>query len=172
MSILRTQRLDLLPASAQTLELLIAGEYSRAGQDLGVVIPDGWPHEPEPLAGLPWHLRALRDDPSALLWRVRLLVLRAECRVIGSINLKGPPDEDGTIEIGWGVTAEYRKRGIATEGTRAVIEWGMMQPGVRRVIATIPNDNRASQRLAERLGMSATQETRRGLPVWALRKNE
>jgi RimJ/RimL family protein N-acetyltransferase len=169
MCILRTQRLDLLPASPETLELLIAGEYRRAGDRLGVLIPDGWPNEQEAVDGLAWHVRALREDLAARLWHVRLIVLRAEGRVIGSINLKGAPDYDGTIEIGWGVTAEYRRQGIASEATGAVIEWAMTDPRVQRVVATIPRGNEASQGVARRVGMSATQERRRGLPVWELR---
>src|SRR5215510_3855209 len=117
MSILRTQRLDLIPAPPEALELLIAGDYQRAGRLLGVMIPDGWPHEQEAIAGLPWHLRALRDDPAAVVWRVRLVVLRTEGCVIGSINLKGPPDATGTVEIGWGVSEAYRRQGIASEAT-------------------------------------------------------
>jgi [ribosomal protein S5]-alanine N-acetyltransferase len=149
-SILRTHRLDLIPASPETLELLVAGDYGRAGERLGVVIREGWPHDPEAVAGLAWHLRALRADPAVLLWRVRLLVLRAERRVIGSVNLKGPPDATGTIEIGWGLEEPYRKQGLATEGTQAVIEWAMTQEGVQRVIATIPPDNHGSLALRDR----------------------
>jgi [ribosomal protein S5]-alanine N-acetyltransferase len=169
LSILRTRRLDLTPASDETLQLLIAGEYGRASRTVGAVIAHGWRHEAEAVAGLAWHLRALRSDPSALLWRVRLTVLRAERRVIGSINLKGPPDGSGVIEIGWGISSAYRKRGIATEATRALIERALTQPNVRRVIATIPIDNGASQAVAARVGMVLTQETRRELPVWELR---
>ena len=102
MTTLRTERLDLIPASAETLALLVAEEFGRAGQTLGVVIPDGWPHEPEAIAGLAWHLRAVQHDSSAYIWRVRLLVLRAERRVIGSINLKGPPEADGTRTVSSG----------------------------------------------------------------------
>jgi RimJ/RimL family protein N-acetyltransferase len=169
MRILRTARLDLVPATLESLELVIAGEYRRAGHQLGVTIPEGWPHEREPIEGLPWHLRALHEDPASIEWRIRLVVLRLQMLVIGSINLKGPPDSDGMVEIGWGVTAEHRNRGIAMEATQAVIEWVLEHDGVRRVIATIPRDNHASQRVAGRLGMALTQEVRRGLPVWELR---
>jgi RimJ/RimL family protein N-acetyltransferase len=98
-------------------------------------------------------------------------VWRAENRVIGSINLKGRPDADGTVEIGWGVTAAYRRQGVAAEATQAVIAWAMGQPPVRRVVATIPPDNAASQRVALRIGMTPIEEVRRGLPLWELRND-
>lgn len=158
-----------MPAPAGVLELLVADEQERAGRALGVDVPAGWPPEPEAREGLPWHARALRDDPSQLPWRVRLLVLRSENRVVGAVNLKGPPDASGTVEIGWGVAADYRRRGLAVEAVRAVIGWVLQQARVRRVIATIPPGNAASRAVAIRVGMAQTQETKRGLPVWELR---
>ena len=34
--------------------------------------------------------------------RIRVIVERASDSVIGSINLKGPPNDVGDVEIGWG----------------------------------------------------------------------
>jgi RimJ/RimL family protein N-acetyltransferase len=67
-----------------------------------------------------------------------------------------------------GVVPEYRRQGIAVEASEAVIEWVCSQPQARRIIATIPADNLASIHVAERLGMNATGEFRRNLPVWEL----
>jgi [ribosomal protein S5]-alanine N-acetyltransferase len=111
----------------------------------------------------------MEEDASERLWRIRLIVLRSNRTLIGSINLKGPPQrKSGIVEIGWGVTFEYRRQGIAMEATKAVTEWVLSQPGVRRMIATIPDDNPASQSVAKRLGMQRTQEFHRSLPVWEL----
>jgi len=172
MSRLVTERLELIPMSLEALESLVAGAYDVAGNLIGVVIPKGWPYDAEAIAGLSWHLRAVQADAAEIPWRIRLIVLRTERRVIGSINLKGPPDDSGTVEIGWGVVEEYRGKGIATEATGAVIKWTMECAKVRRVIATIPENNQASQGVARRVGMSSTSETKRGLPVWALMKGE
>ena len=169
MDILQTQRLDLIPVTNEFLKMLIAEEYTVAGELLGVMVPQGWPFEEAPRAGLSIHLAAMEEDPSEYLWRIRLIVLRSNRTVIGSINLKGPPErKGGTVEIGWGVSFEYRRQGIATEAAQTVIDWALSQPGVRRVIATIPDDNLASKELAERLGMQYTQEIHRNLPVWEL----
>jgi ribosomal-protein-alanine N-acetyltransferase len=169
MDLLQTQRLDLLPATIDFLKLLIAQEYHLAGKLLGVTVPEGWPYEEAPRAGLPIHLEAMQEDSSELLWRIRLVVLRATRTVIGSINLKGPPEKKGGIvEIGWGVSLEYRRQGIAMQAAQAVVDWVLSQSEVRRVIATIPDDNLPSKKLAKRLGMQCTQEIRRDLPVWEL----
>lgn len=168
MSIIRTERLDLIIAPIEFIELLVANEYERAGDLLNIIVPDGWPNDDDARAGLSFHLKAIQRNPAQLLWRIRLIVWRSNRTVIGSINLKGLPDENGTVEIGWGVSPEYRRQGIAVEAVEAVTEWVCSEPKVRRIIATIPADNRASIRVAERLGMNATGELRRNLPVWEL----
>ena len=169
MDILQTPRLDLLPATSEFLKMLIAEEYALAGELLDVTVPEGWPFEEAPRTGLPIHLAAIEEDPAEYLWRIRLIVLRSTRTVIGSINLKGPPErKGGIVEIGWGVSVKYRQQGIAREAAQAVIDWVLSQPGVRRMIATIPDDNLASKALAKRLGMQRTQEFHRSLPVWEL----
>ena len=43
---------------------------------------------------------------------------------------------------------------------------GAQQPGVEFCSATIPDTNVASQRLAQKLGMTMTNRSRRDLPLW------
>ena len=99
---------------------------------------------------------------------MRVIVERSSNAVVGSINLKGPPTAAGDAEIGWGLIEDVRGRGYATEASAAVIKWAQEQPGVQSISATIPDDNYPSQRLAKRLGLSRTSETRRDLPLWRL----
>ena len=164
MSIINTARLVLIPITPEFIELLLAREYSRAGELLNVLVPSGWPDNEAAQAGLHIHLQALREDARELLWRIRLIVLREGREVVGSINLKGPPRQNKDVEIGWGVNAEHRGQGIAVEAARAVMGWVFSQQRVKRVIATIPEGNVASIRVAERLGMQPTEERKRDLP--------
>jgi [ribosomal protein S5]-alanine N-acetyltransferase len=172
MNLTQDDTVEIIPAFPEFIKLLIANEYCRAGELMNLVVPNGWPNDPDAIAGLSWHLKALERDPNELLWRIRLVVLRSNRTVIGSINLKGMPDKDGTVEIGWGISEDYRRRGIATRATQAVMQWAFSQPGVKRIIATIPRDNIGSERVAQRLGMRQTGEMKRGLPVWAKERED
>lgn len=172
MVVLNTDRITLIPATIEFVELLMAHEYERAGKLLGVSVSHGWPQDADARDGLTHHLQAMKDDARECLWRIRLIVLRETGAVAGSINLKGQPDESGDVEIGWGVSPEYRRQGIATEAAREVMAWAFNQEGVRRVIATIPEANVASKGVAERLGMRLTCERKRSLPVWALDRSD
>ena len=159
---IQTERLVLVALLPEDIEALIAGNLGRFAVLTGFKFPSDNPN----IGDLPWHLRAIQADDRHLQWRIRVIVERASTTVVGSINLKGPPSAAGDVEIGWGVIDNVRGRGYATEASAAVIKWAVQQPGVNSISATIPDDNYASQRLAKRLGLIRTSETRRNLPLW------
>ena len=158
---IETERLILVALLPEDIEALIAGDLERAARLTGYTFT----HDPE-LGDLAWHLTALRRDSSHLPWRMRVIVERSSSTVVGSINLKGPPTPEGDVEIGWGLIDTARKKGYATEAAAAVIDWALQQPCVNFVSATVPDDNHPSQRVAEKLGLIRTSETRRNLPLW------
>lgn len=41
-------------------------------------------------------------------------------------------DLNGIVEIGYGVSTEYKGRGYATEAVSAIMHWAIQQPGVIR----------------------------------------
>jgi RimJ/RimL family protein N-acetyltransferase len=62
-----------------------------------------------------------------------------ERTLIGTAGYKGPPTEDGTVEVGYGIVTDHRRRGYASEAMRALVARAFRLPGVRRVIAeTLP----------------------------------
>ena len=123
MNIIHTDRLDIIPAPTEFIASLAEHDYRRAGELLNVIVPDGWPHDDDAHAGLSFHLKAIQSNSLEFPWRIRLIVLRSNRTVVGSVNLKGPPDRGGTVEIGWGVSPAYRRQGIAMEASEAVTEW-------------------------------------------------
>ena len=72
---------------------------------------------------------------------------------IGDLCFKGL-NEDGSVEIGYGITEENQGKGYATEAVEAVIAWALNQSGVRQVEAETERDNKKSQRVLEKCGFS------------------
>ena len=159
---IETERLVLVCLLPEEIECLVASDSERASLLTGVSFS-----APDPSLGIDWswHLRALKADCNQIAWRVRVIVERSSNTVIGSINLKGPPI-NGDVEIGWGLNMDARGKGYATEASAAVIHWVAKHSGVTSISATVPHDNYPSQRVAIRLGLSRTEETRRDLPLW------
>jgi RimJ/RimL family protein N-acetyltransferase len=58
------------------------------------------------------------------------------------------------MEVGWTLGREYWGRGYATEAAKASLDYGFLNHDVAKLISMIDPDNRASQRVAERLGES------------------
>jgi RimJ/RimL family protein N-acetyltransferase len=76
---------------------------------------------------------------------------REDGKVIGLLGLICREHRQG--EIGWALGVEYRGRGYATEAARALMDYGFNALGLHRIHADTSNDNIASWRMMERLGM-------------------
>jgi RimJ/RimL family protein N-acetyltransferase len=77
--------------------------------------------------------------------------------VVGDCGWFGPPDEDGEVEIGYGLAPSARGRGLGTETVRLLVEWVTAQ-GARSVRAEVLPGNEPSLRLLARLGFEDTGE--------------
>ena len=84
-------------------------------------------------------------------WYALWLIVRKDGSHIGNLSFKGIP-EDGTAEIGYGISEEYRGLGYATEALETILEWAFDQPGVTRIAAETAPDNLASQRVLAKCG--------------------
>ena len=63
------------------------------------------------------------------------------------------PVEDGTYEVGYRLARRWWGRGLATEGTRALIDAAFSMLGATRVTAQTMAVNERSRRVMERCGM-------------------
>ena len=71
--------------------------------------------------------------------------------VVGMCSIKALP-APGVIEIGYGVAASRRNRGVATRGVAAVLDWAQADVRVSAVHAETSIRNVPSQRVLERNG--------------------
>ena len=77
-------------------------------------------------------------------WGMFQIILRETGEVIGDIGFHGPPDETGTVEIGYGIVEQYRGRGLAGESAVAICGLAWSRPEVSRIIARTEEGNAAS----------------------------
>ncbi|MEV6601914.1 GNAT family N-acetyltransferase [Actinoplanes sp. NPDC051346] len=80
------------------------------------------------------------------------IVEQASGEIVGSIGLRDVDWEAGRSEVGYGVRADRRGRGYATEAAGAVGRWALTSGGMRRVQLRARVDNVASLRVAEKAG--------------------
>ena len=71
------------------------------------------------------------------------------------------------VELVWMLAASAWGKGFATEGARAAIDFGLNKLSLPRIAAVIRQENKASIRLAERLGMELEKEVvRQEIPFY------
>ena len=158
---LRTDRLTLV---ALTPHLARAALEDRAklGLMLGARVPVTWPG-----ADFARMLERLAEGGErASLWaeQTRLIVHEEDRTLIGETGFHGPPDRSGTVEVGYSIVPDYRGRGFAFEATRALIDEALARPEVCRITAACHDDNAASLKVLEKLGIrlvGATGDTLR-----------
>jgi RimJ/RimL family protein N-acetyltransferase len=87
-----------------------------------------------------------------------MLVQRASGSVVGRCGFKGPPGADGVVEIAYGVAAEHRGQGYATETAEALVTYAFSSGRVDVVRAhTLPEPN-ASTRVLTKCGFRRVGE--------------
>ena len=83
-----------------------------------------------------------------------LITLRDSGTIVGSSGLHRPDWSVPKLEIGWWGRSTYAKRGLVTEAVEAILEYGFVHLRARRVFALPDDQNSASWRICERVGMN------------------
>ena len=158
---LRTDRLTLVTLTPYLARAALE-DRAKLGLMLGARVPVTWPG-----ADFARMLERLAEGGErASLWaeQTRLIVHEEDRTLIGETGFHGPPDSSGTVEVGYSIVPEYRGQGFAFEATRALIDEALARPDVCRITAACLDDNAASLRVLEKLGMhyvGATGDTLR-----------
>lgn len=119
--------------------------------DLAALAPltpaSGWPtaDTADGLGAALAHAETEADSPF-------FVVLLETGEVIGDCGWKGGPGPDGRAEIGYGLAASVRGRGLGSEAVRTLTRWALSRPGCTSVVAEVLADNLPSRRALERAG--------------------
>lgn len=165
MTVLRTQRLELVPVTLPLVEAVMRGDRRGAESILAAAFPAVWPGRQLIEQAFCASLDAVRADPEKRLWGDRLIILPSDRfgdrRVIGSVVFHGFPAggggrslSPGIAEVGYGINGIYQRQGLATEATGAAVQWALEQPGVHAVQAVTFTLNTSSRRVLEKIGMT------------------
>jgi ribosomal-protein-alanine N-acetyltransferase len=137
--------LQLLDATV--LQRLIAGDLDGARDAAGVELPAEFLAET-----WLWTLRLgqLIGEPDCAPWLVRAVVVaegEAAGTVVGHAGFHGPPDPHGTVEVGYRICPEHRRRGHASAALGELLAYARAH-GAKTVRASISPGNAASLALA------------------------
>ena len=171
---IETDHLRMTPYSPEHLLALIEGD-ERFEERFGLSAAEGLRAFIVSDEVSPAWLARLRASSAADPWVHGFAVVHRESRsVIGNVSFKGPPDEEGMVEIAYGIVSAFQGRGYATEAAEAGVAFAFADGRVRLVRAhTLPTTN-ASTRVLEKCGFEHTGEVvdpEDGL-VWRWERNK
>jgi ribosomal-protein-alanine N-acetyltransferase len=160
---LQTPRLRLIPLDPENLRLSLdnAGQMeANLGLKACTKPPPG-----EMKKAVEEMLAGVLQDPGSWLWYTQWqIVLQEENRIIGGLCFKGPADQHGDVEVGYGIDPAYRGHGYMVEALRASVEWALGQPGVASVVGETSKSNVASHLVLEKVGFVLHQTI--GQSLW------
>jgi ribosomal-protein-alanine N-acetyltransferase len=151
---IRTPRLRLVRSTPVHLRAEL--ESTAALTDaLGLSVAASWPPDPQYDAdAIRWSLRWLEAHPNETQWGFYYIVETETAQVIGAGGYKGAPDDTGTVEIGYSIVPERRRRGFAREAVDGWVAHAFADARVRRVIAHTLTELAASIAVLRSAGFS------------------
>jgi RimJ/RimL family protein N-acetyltransferase len=114
--------------------------------------PEGVLTREETQEKLEWHMHGHPRHPELGLWAT---IHKETGKFIGRCGLL-PWEIDGKleVEIAYLLDKSFWGQGLATEAANGILEYGFGKLGLSRLICLIDPENIASQRVAERIGMT------------------
>ncbi|MEX3624904.1 GNAT family N-acetyltransferase [Viridibacillus arvi] len=163
---LYTERLRLIPLNAENLNLFVNDIVGL--QDALNLKKDKISLDKEIIDAMKYRLSKVLIDPSNYYWHTNWLIVSMELNsIVGGIMLKGLPNENGEVIIGYFTISQYQCNGFMSETIKGLTSWILDQPDVIRVIADTEKDNKASHKVLEKNGAKLYNETE-DLYFWEL----
>lgn len=154
---LNTERLYVMPLNEDKLELCI-NNYEKLERSLKFKVTNRKLKEKQKDV-YNIRLKGLKSDPQNYMWStVWLIVLRDENRIIGNIMIKGYPNENGEVIIGYSMEDGYKCRGYMTEALNRIITYIFENPNVEFIVADTLKDNTPSHKVLVKVGMVKYKE--------------
>jgi len=171
MLVLTAGRLALL-ALDRDLAGLQASSRTAFFNAIAVMHEPLWPPPPFEHAAFEWARAGLAEDPAGEGWYGwAMLANEGEARpprLAGLAALIGRPDEDGEVELAFGLLPEYRGLGHGADGVRTLSAWAFANGAARVIVHLDAEDAQAADTLSSS-GFSETGEyPYPGVARWAL----
>jgi RimJ/RimL family protein N-acetyltransferase len=152
---LRTERLDLVPANLEHLEAEL-GQPGAIGILLGAKVPEGWPPGEYDRGALEFfRSKLLAGGSAAEGWYSWYGITRnaqgGRDTLVAGAGYFGPP-KDGLVEVGYSVVPSACGQGYASEMVLALVARAFEHPAVESVIARTAESNGASMKVLLRCG--------------------
>ena len=155
-----SERLELIPLNSTQLKLYLE-QPDRLELELNMPVSRSIVTDRVRRAIRTKLARMEKLDGTKRLWLTYwLLVVRDIHFGAGLVGFKGPPSQNGEVEIGYGIDADYQRQGYMTEAVKRMMNWAFEEKACKSIVAiAVLKSNIASQRVLEKVGMTVYEES-------------
>ena len=100
---------------------------------------------------IPHRINQVRKNPEVAKYLLRVAVLRESMEIIGSAGFHNLPDENGMIEIGFGIDPVFQNNGYGKQLLHGMWNWVVKERGVKTLRYTVSPLNLISQQIIQKL---------------------
>src|SRR5689334_18805404 len=150
---IKTARLVLEPCTLEHLNALIEGTETFENT-YHLKVMEGYLEFPEALGFM---LKSMPES-GVYQWGSYLYIQPTDKVLLGLGGFKGAPNDEGMVEIGYGVAHAYRGQGYATEAAQGLIDFAFSEPSVQKVWAHTLADDNASTHVLQKCGLVRIDE--------------
>jgi [ribosomal protein S5]-alanine N-acetyltransferase len=155
---IETKRLLIKPLSSDELKKLIESPSDLA-DEMGLIPSQSLIDKEARNAILNDLLPNLSDpEKDASFYTMWIVIEKLKKAIIGGICFHGEPDENGEVEIGYGIDNNYMNKGYMTETISGIINWIRNKKEVRIIKAETDSSNISSIRVLEKNGFELVQQ--------------
>jgi len=155
--LIHTKDLVLYPVELAEYELLEANyAHPKLWLDRGFSDPHKYfLNNPNPIR---YRINQVRKNPESAKYLLRVAVLKQTMVVVGSAGFHNLPDENGMIEIGFGVDPAFQNKGYGKQILHGMWGWVVREPVVKTLRYTVAPENLVSQHIIKKLGFNLVGE--------------
>lgn len=166
---INTDRLILMPVTLEIIRLLLNGNIEEI-EKLGVKTGGKWP-ETDIFHILPIVNKELEKYKYPTGFEFWMIIKKENMTIIGDIGFHGQPDDDGEVEIGYGLIEDERRKGYTFEALQAMINWAKKQDNVKSIIADCLIENVSSACILGKVGFKEIKRDEKMI-YWKLTVNK
>ena len=154
---LQTEQLSIIGLTEEQFSLLLGGA-DKLEESLGLQITSE-PLDKDVEHALRWLYEQGMADRDNFQWYTNWqIILKDAGMVLGSANFLGKPNEEGHVELTFGLHKFGRLRGYDEEALNAICNWALLQNGVKKVLISADKSDMPYLMIFEKCGFVLVEE--------------